>query len=220
MGLEFIRRHALSERMLAYHHIIKWTVYEKYIIKMWIKIQRLSYKKMMFKIRWQYGGYFISVPWRGDWSIFPYCHIRKNNLHSRTRFVWLTTSSPLVPHICVGELGQQRFKWWLGAEQATSHYLNQCWTIVKWTLRNKFQWKFIEILTFSFKKICLNISSAKWRPFCPGENEFIKLSIFLTAPGCGPASDFAWIMWTLPSNMWLRSLGRVIYINFHVVMQQ
>ena len=23
------------------------------------------------------------------------------------------------------------------------HYLNQCWSIIKWTLRNKFQWHFI-----------------------------------------------------------------------------
>ena len=29
----------------------------------------------------------------------------------------------------------------------------------------------IGINTFSFKKMCLKMSSAKWRPFCPGENE-------------------------------------------------
>ena len=28
----------------------------------------------------------------------------------------------------------------------------------------------IEILTFSFKKMCLKVSSAKWRPFCLGLN--------------------------------------------------
>ena len=32
----------------------------------------------------------------------------------------------------------------------------------------------IEILTFSFKKIRLKVSSAKWRPFCLGLNELIK----------------------------------------------
>ena len=30
-----------------------------------------------------------------------------------------------------------------------------------------------EIQIFSFKKMCLNTSSAKWRPFCPGGDEFI-----------------------------------------------
>ena len=27
-------------------------------------------------------------------------------------------------------------------DQATSHYLNQCWNIINWTPRNKLQWKF------------------------------------------------------------------------------
>ena len=31
----------------------------------------------------------------------------------------------------------------------------------------------IEILTFSFKKMSLKVSSAKWRPFCLGFNEFV-----------------------------------------------
>ena len=40
---------------------------------------------------------------------------------------------PLMPHICIKELGQHWFRWWLVAwsalctEQATSHHLNQCW---------------------------------------------------------------------------------------------
>ena len=29
------------------------------------------------------------------------------------------------------------FRWWLVAWSAPSHYLNQCWIVVKWTLRNK-----------------------------------------------------------------------------------
>ena len=32
------------------------------------------------------------------------------------------------------------FRQWLVAWPAPSHYLNQCWNIVNWTLRNKFQW--------------------------------------------------------------------------------
>ena len=31
------------------------------------------------------------------------------------------------------------FRQWLVAWQAPSHYLNQCWNIVNWTLRNKLQ---------------------------------------------------------------------------------
>ena len=43
---------------------------------------------------------------------------------------------PLVPHICVSELGKHWFRQWLVASSAPSHYLNQCWLIVNWTLRN------------------------------------------------------------------------------------
>ena len=34
------------------------------------------------------------------------------------------------------------FRKWLFAWSAPSHYLNQCWNIVNWALRNKLQWKF------------------------------------------------------------------------------
>ena len=50
------------------------------------------------------------------------------------------THLPLVPYICVGELGHHWFRLWLAACLAPSHYLNQRWLIVNWTLRNKPQW--------------------------------------------------------------------------------
>ena len=34
------------------------------------------------------------------------------------------------------------FRWWLDTWSAPSHYLNQHWNIVNWTLRNKLQWNF------------------------------------------------------------------------------
>ena len=52
------------------------------------------------------------------------------------------THLPLVLHICVSKLGQHWFVQWLVAYSAPSHYLNQCWVIVNWTLRNKLQWNF------------------------------------------------------------------------------
>ena len=44
---------------------------------------------------------------------------------------------PLLSHICVGELGHHWFRQWRVAYWAPSHYLNQCWAIVNWTLGNK-----------------------------------------------------------------------------------
>ena len=50
------------------------------------------------------------------------------------------THLPLVPHICVNDLGHHWFRKWLVACSASSHYLNQCWLIVNWAPGNIFQW--------------------------------------------------------------------------------
>ena len=43
-----------------------------------------------------------------------------------------------------------RFRQWLVAWSAPSHYLNQCWNIVNWTLGNKLQWNFNRNSNISF----------------------------------------------------------------------
>ena len=44
------------------------------------------------------------------------------------------------------------FRWWLVAWLTPTHYLNQCWNIVNWTLWNKIKWnlnhKTIHIFSF------------------------------------------------------------------------
>ena len=75
---------------------------------------------------------------------------------SFSKFVWSSFRSILqrnvscllthwgrVTHICVGNLtiiGSDNGL--IVAWTAPSHYLNQCWNIVNWTLRNKLQWNF------------------------------------------------------------------------------
>ena len=44
----------------------------------------------------------------------------------------------------------------------------QCWVIVNHTISNKIQRNFNQGRNFSFTKMHLKLSSAKWRPFCPG----------------------------------------------------
>ena len=56
------------------------------------------------------------------------------------RYMSFLTHLPRVPHICVSELGRHWFRYWLVACLAQSHYLNKCFLIVNWTLRNKLQW--------------------------------------------------------------------------------
>ena len=45
--------------------------------------------------------------------------------------------------------------------------------LLTWSLRTNFFEVFIVILTFSFKKIHLKITSINWRPFCLGLNELM-----------------------------------------------
>ena len=72
-----------------------------------------------------------------------------------------------VTHICVSKLAiiAPDVAW-----SAPSHNLNQWWNIVNSNHRNKRQWKLKRNHIFSFKKMHLKISAAKWRPFCLGLN--------------------------------------------------
>ena len=71
--------------------------------------------------------------------------IFKTSLYYKTRLILETRRYHLthwgrVTHICVSKTYQLWFRQWLVAWPAPSHYLNQCWNIVNWTLGNKLQW--------------------------------------------------------------------------------
>ena len=55
---------------------------------------------------------------------------------------------------------------------APSHYLNQWWHIVNWTLRNK-------PVKFHFMNMHMKIPFAKWWPFCPRGDEltFVVMAV-------------------------------------------
>ena len=63
---------------------------------------------------------------------------------------------------------QHCFRKWLVACPVPSHYMNQCWPIVIWTIGSKLprnsNWNKI----FSFIKMRFKVSSAKWRSFLSG----------------------------------------------------
>ena len=63
------------------------------------------------------------------------------------------------------------FRQWLVAWSAPNHYLNQCWDIVNWTLRNKLQWNFnqntnIFIQKNAFENIVCETVAILFRPQC------------------------------------------------------
>ena len=86
---------------------------------------------------------------------------------------WSLTHWGRVTHICVGNLTI------IGSDNGLSPDWRQAiiWTIARILLIGPLGTNFNEILisiqTFSFKKMHLKMSSAKWRPFCLGLNVLI-----------------------------------------------
>ena len=58
----------------------------------------------------------------------------------KTLILWVLTHWGRVTHICVSKLTIIDSD---NGLSLPSHYLNQCWNIVNWILRNKLQWNFI-----------------------------------------------------------------------------
>ena len=72
------------------------------------------------------------------------------------------------------------FRYWLVAWSATSHYLNQCWDIVNWTLMNKLQWNFnryssIFIQENGFENVVCEMASILSRPQCVNAHCFMVI---------------------------------------------
>ena len=74
-------------------------------------------------------------------------------------------------HIYISELGHISFRWWLGAWQVPSHYLNQCWNVVNGIFGNKLQWKFnwnsyIFIKENAFENVVWKMVAISSQPQC------------------------------------------------------
>ena len=74
-------------------------------------------------------------------------------------------------HIGVIDLCHHWFRWWLVAYSAPSHYLNQCWNIVNWTLRNKLKWNlnqnsYIFIQENAFENVVWEMAAILSGPQC------------------------------------------------------
>ena len=84
-------------------------------------------------------------------------------------------------HICVGKLTISATDNGLSSGRRQAIIWTNAGILLIETLGTNFNEILIEIHTFSFKKMHLKISSAKWRPFCLGLN---MLSITYPCPGC------------------------------------
>ena len=70
----------------------------------------------------------------------------------------VSTLKPLALH--------QWFRKWLVTYPATSHYLNQCWNSVNWTLGNKLQWNLNQNVYIFIQENAFEKFFWKWRPLC------------------------------------------------------
>ena len=76
-----------------------------------------------------------------------------------------------VMHICAGKPGHHWLRWWLVACYVPSHYLNQWYSIVNWTFRNKVQWDlywnlYIVIEENAFENVVCEMATILSRPQC------------------------------------------------------
>ena len=131
--------------------------------------ERQRYNVMSFLIGWAHTK-------NGPWPMWDYLKI-VNEL-CQAMFLWATISVilslthwGLVTHICVSKLTI------IGSDNGLSPERRQAiiWTnagiLLIGTLGTNFSEILIGIQIFSFKKMHLKMSSAKWRPFCLGINE-------------------------------------------------
>ena len=99
--------------------------------------------------------------------ILPYLHI---NRHICNHLISMLTYWGRVTHICVSK------QTIIGSDNSLSPGQRQAiiWTnagiLLIRTLGTNFSEILIEIRIFSFKKMGLKVSSAKWQPFCLGLN--------------------------------------------------
>ena len=86
------------------------------------------------------------------------------------------------------------FRWWLVAWTAPSHYLNQYWNIVNWTLRNKLQWNFNrDSHIFIQENALVNVG---------------KMVAILSLPQCVKTQAAAWGQYlhtTINKSMWYQT---------------
>ena len=138
-----------------------WTNFDE----MWVKIRRFSFRKMHMKVFCKRAA-ILCRPRVVYMCIDIHCLVLHTILHRLTHWGRVT-------HICVGKLTI------IGSDNGLSPGRRQAiiWTNAGILLIGPVGTNFNEILigiqTFSFKKMHLKVSSAKWRPCCLGHNVLI-----------------------------------------------
>ena len=126
-------------------------------------------------------------------------------------------------HICLSEQSHFWIRQRLVTRSAPSHYLNQCWLIVVWILRNKGQWKLNRNRIRFTQENNSKMSSVNWRSF---SLDFNVLNHTIPCQHCnqppknGSTNHVFLIMWSLKTPPDIKKLFRsmiyavTVYIYF------
>ena len=112
-------------------------------ITYWSFIQNFKTIEQLKRMLWT-----NEISWDLSWTHLPKCHI-----YAQVNWVSIGSDNGLSP-------GRRQAIIWTNAGMLS---IGPLWT--------NFSEIWIEIYNFSFMQTHLIISSGKWRPFCPGENE-------------------------------------------------
>ena len=122
---------------------------------------------LTFSYLWLVGVILFGIAKLFPWSFIKILTCMILFLHTRNRISWYLRPSiscrimveyfthlPLEPHLCVGAIT------WTNADLLSIGPVGTNFSDI-----------WIEILIFSFKKMWLKMSSARWRPICPEGDE-------------------------------------------------
>ena len=110
-----------------------------------------------------------------------------------TRPQWVNSLRPSDAYICVGKLATISWDNGLSPGRRQAIISTNAGILLNGPLWTNFSEILIEIPTFSFKKMRLKVSSAKWRPCCFG------LNVLICTWFCCGYHRFKWMfVWSLP----------------------
>ena len=141
------------------------------------------------------------------------------HLHRNSAFFLNLSNSQLthwgrVTHICVSKLSIIGSDNGLSPDRRQAIILTNAGILLIGPLGTDFSEILIEIQTFSFKKMRLKVSSAKWRPFCLGLNVLTDLAT-TTIP-----SHRRWIIFHIAGTPLKFEIHTLLYHRYHAIAQK
>ena len=133
-----------------------------------------------------------------------------------------------VTHICVSKLTIISSDNGLSPGRRQVIFWTKAGILLIGTLETNFSEILIECHSFSFKKIHMKMSSAKWRPFCLGLNELTTSQHWFRECFGNPVSEpmmdkftYAYLLHDRPwISPWIKSISIELDIIIHVIASQ